>query len=118
VFTGFLSKPATAKTFNLGFSLCVIVTIVVSYHTFTSDLTLLMLPIVLVADHLEGGRGSRGWIRVALLGPILLLFLTPLHMFLAFYAHRYSLMAVVLLFWLGAVAREIASQTATSEAGQ
>jgi len=118
VFTGFLSKPATAKTFNLGFSLCVIVTVVVSYHTFTSDLSLLMLPIVLVADHLEGGRGSRGWIRVALLGPILLLFLTPLHMFLAFYAHRYSLMAVVLLFWLGAVAREIASQTATSEAGQ
>ena len=118
VFAAFLSKPATASTFNLGFSLCVIVTIVVSYHAFTSDLSLLMLPIVLVADHLEGGGGNRGLRRVALLGPILLLFLTPLHMFLAFYAHRYSLMGVVLLFWLGAVAREISSQTATSVAAQ
>jgi hypothetical protein len=118
VFTAFLSKPATAATFNLGFSLCMIVTIVVSYHTFTSDLSLLVLPVVLVADYLEGGRGNRGWTRVALLGPVLLLFLTPLHTFLAFYEHRYSLMAVVLLFWLGAVAREISSQTATSVEGQ
>jgi nitrate reductase NapE component len=118
VFAAFLSKPAMAPTFNLGFSLCVIVTIVISYHAFTSDLSLLVLPIVLVADHLEGGGGNCGWMRVALLGPVLLLFLTPLHMFLAFYAHRYSLMAVVLLFWLGAVAREISSQTATSVAGQ
>jgi nitrate reductase NapE component len=118
VFAAFLSKPAAATTFNLGFALCVLVTVVVSYHTFTSDLSLLMLPIVLVADHLAGGKGNRGWMRMALLGPVLLLLLSPLHMFLAFYAHRYSLMAVVLLFWLGAVAREISSQAPTGVAGQ
>jgi hypothetical protein len=67
-----------------------------------------------VADHLYKGGSLRGWTRAALLGPILLLFLPPLHLFLAFYEQRYGLMALVLLFWLGAVAWEISSQKAMS----
>jgi len=114
LFTAFLSKSAPATTFNLGFSLCAMVTVVVSYHTFAYDLSLLLLPIVLVADHVHEEGGVRGWNRAALLGPILLLFLPPLHLFLAFYERRYSLMALVLLFWLGAVAWEISSQRARS----
>jgi len=114
LFTAFLWKTAPAATFNLGFSLCVIVTVVVSYHTFAYDLSLLMLPVVLVADHLQGERGVRGWAGAALLGPILLLFLPPLHLFLAFYERRYGWMALVVLLWLGAVAWEISSQKARS----
>ena len=110
LFTAFLSKSATS--FNLGFSLCLMVTVVVSYHTFAYDLSLLMLPIVLIADHLHEESSVRGRTRAEVLGPILLLFLPPLHLFLAFYAQRYSLMALVLLFWLGAVAWEIASERA------
>jgi hypothetical protein len=110
--TAFLSKSVPATSFNLGFSLCVIVAVVVSYHTFAYDLSLLLLPVVLVADHLYKGGSLRGWTRAALLGPILLLFLPPLHLFLAFYEQRYGLMALVLLFWLGAVAWEISSQKA------
>ncbi|HXY10743.1 MAG TPA: glycosyltransferase family 87 protein [Terriglobales bacterium] len=114
LFAAFRWNTTAAATFNCGFSLCVIATILVSYHTFAYDLSLLMLPIALVTDHLEADRGIHGWTRVALLGPVLLLFLTPLHMFLAFYEQRYSLMAVLLVVWLGAVAREISSQRATS----
>ena len=54
----------------------------------------------------------QGRTRAALLGPILL-FLPPLHLLLAFYKQRYSVMALVLLFWLGAVAWEIAGERAT-----
>ena len=114
LFTAFLGKSAPATTFNLGFSLCVMVALVVGYHTFAYDLSLLMLPIVLVADHLDEEGGVRGWMWLALLAPILLLFLAPLHWFLAFYERRYSLMALVLLFWLGAVAWEISSQRTRS----
>jgi Glycosyltransferase family 87 len=113
--TAFLSKGAPGTTFNLGFSLCVVVTLVVGYHTFAYDLSLLMLPLVLVADQLHRDSTIRGWTRAALLGPMLLLFLPPLHLFLAFYAQRYSWMALVLLFWLGGVAWEIASERAMSE---
>ena len=112
--TAFLWNTAAASTFNLRFSLCLIATVLVSYHTFAYDLSLLMLAIALVADYLEAGGGMHGWTRVALLGPVLLLFLTPLHLFLAFHAQRYGLMAVVLSFWLGAVAWEISSQGKTS----
>jgi hypothetical protein len=114
LFTAFLSKATAASTFNLGFSLCLIATVLVSYHTFPYDLSLLLLATAVVADHLGGDRQIRGWTALALAGPALLLFLTPFHLFLAFYAQRYSLMAVVLLFWLGAVAWEISSQGARS----
>lgn len=107
LFTASKWKTDTGTGFNLGFSLCVIVTILVSYHAVVYDLSLLVLPMALILDHVRQDESLRGGMRVALLGPVFLLFFTPLQIFLSLFAQRYSLMALVLLFWLGAVAREI-----------
>jgi len=115
-------KTTTLAEFDLGFSLCVVVTVLVGYHTLAYDLSLLLLPITLTLYHLFGKRepagdtGSGKYERVNdaggaglyLLIPILLLFLSPLHVFLAMRNEHYNVFAVVLLFWCWALSREIA----------
>lgn len=100
-------KANNTASFNLGFALCVIVTVLVGYHAFAYDLSLLMLPVALVTNHIFDKHMILDWRRWALIGPILLLFLTPLQMLLALRSGRYSLMALVLLFWVWGIAREI-----------
>jgi len=101
-------KMSEAVIFDLGFSLCVIITIVVGYHAFAYDLSLLLVPVLLVMNFCsERDTGMSQW---ALVGPILILFLTPLQMFLGLHSARYSLVALVLLVWAWGIAREISRQ--------
>ncbi len=57
------------RQFVLGFSLCLTVTIITSYHMLTHDLSLLILPILLVAEQLVSGEivGPRAasWSRLS-----------------------------------------------------
>ena len=100
-------RTGDPSAFDLEFSAYVIVAILVSYHAFAYDLTLLILPVVLVANRLFEGHVIQDWSRLALLGPLFFLFLTPLQMALALRAGRYGLMAVVLLVLLWGITREI-----------
>ncbi len=45
-------KMDDRTTFDLGFALCMIVTVLVSYHTLAYDLSLLLLPVALTIQHL------------------------------------------------------------------
>lgn len=114
-------KTTSLAEFDLGFSLCVVVTVLVGYHTLAYDLSLLLLPITLTVHHLFGNREPAGdtgggnhkrldnaWrAGLFLLIPILLLSLSPLHAFLAMRNGHYNLFALVLLFWCWALSREI-----------
>jgi len=106
-FSAFRWKATNTTAFDLRFSLCVIVTVLAGYHTFAYDLSLLILPIALVANHVLETNPIGGWSRITLVGPLLLLFFTPLQMFLYIRNGHYNLMALVLLFWGWGVAREI-----------
>jgi hypothetical protein len=104
-------KTTSTAEFDLGFSLCVVVTVLAGYHTLAYDLSLLLLPITLTIYHLLENRESAGDTKRAALFlfiPILLLFLSPLHAFLAMRSEHYNLFALVLLFWCWVLSREIA----------
>lgn len=100
---------STGTSLDLGFSVCVIVTVLVSYHAFAYDLTLLLLPVFFVTQHLQSDP-VRGLTRVGLAVPILILFLSPLQMVLWLRYGQFNLLTPVLLFWWWAIARKISRQ--------
>src|SRR6185437_4584080 len=101
-------KVTTEGTaFDLGFALAVVSTILVSYHANTYDLSLLFLPVLLLINHLAGADLKPEWGRIVLVGPMLLLFLSPLQMLLLQKYGKLSLLAPVLLLWAWGLASEI-----------
>lgn len=93
--------------FDLGFSLAVVTTVLVGYHVLPHDLCLLLLPVLLVANHFpELAQSGK---RIALLAPIGVLFFTPVHMLLWFRYGQFSLLAPVLLLWWWGIAQEISA---------
>lgn len=69
-------------SFGLDFSLAVAVSLIVSYHLWTHDLTLLLLPLLLVSEALLEGSLARS-ARSVLLPVVVLLFFSPLAVLLA-----------------------------------
>jgi hypothetical protein len=100
-------ETATDAKFDLVFSLIIVVTVLVSYHALAYDLSLLLLPTLLVLSHLQTSVATRK--PFALLAPILILFFGPLLMFLSFRTHQSSLLALVLLFWVWGLSHEMSS---------
>jgi len=105
-------RTASRTEFDLSFSLCIVVTLLVSYHTLPYDLSLLLLPVVLTMLYLFRNRhmgrpNMDRRSRLMLIIPPALLFFSPLHMFLEMRTSRYNLFALVLLFWCWALFREI-----------
>jgi Glycosyltransferase family 87 len=101
-----LWRPTNGEgDFDLGFSVSVITTVLVSYHSFIYDLSLLLLPFLILANHFQAIRESDAWTRWALVAPAVLLFLSPLQIVLAFRYARAGLLVPVLLWWLWGIAR-------------
>jgi Glycosyltransferase family 87 len=100
-----VAREGTA--FDLGFALALVTTILVSYHANTYDLSLLFLPVMLLANHLAGAESKNEWNRIALVGPMLLLFVSPIQMLLLQKYGKLSLLAPVLLLWAWGLASEI-----------
>lgn len=104
VWVGVRNKNMTGRVADLIFCQAVIVSVLVSYHAFAYDLSLLLLPIFLLASQESAPRVSR-W---AMLGPGLLLLFVPLYPLLWLQWHALSLLAIVLLVWTWGLDREIA----------
>ncbi len=88
-----LGRSLSAKTFDLGFSLAMVVSILVSYHLQLHDLSLLLIPFILVLRRLLKGEIGAGRRRLAMYGVIVLFYLSPFYLLLM----RRGLM--YLLFW-------------------
>jgi len=95
----------TGANFDLSFSLIMVVTVLVSYHALAYDLSLLLLPILLVLNYLQTSASGRR--PFALLAPVCVLFFGPLLMFFSFRTRQSSLLALVLLFWVWGLRHEI-----------
>jgi hypothetical protein len=95
-----------ADHLDLAFSLAVVTTVLVGYHTMTYDLSLLILPVLLVTNY-GLGDGARLRNHFALIAPVVLLFFPPLYLLLHSRYNRLHLFALVLVLWAVALAREI-----------
>jgi hypothetical protein len=93
------------QRFNLAFASTLILAVVISYHAYAYELTVLLLAIVLLLDgsYLMELKSRRG---AVLFAPPLLLYLTPLWMVLWFRLNALFILAPVLLLWGWAVVRE------------
>jgi Glycosyltransferase family 87 len=98
---------------DLGFSLCVIVAVLCGYYAFAYDLSLLILPVVLVLNHVGESQRTALWRNTALVGPIFVLFCTPLQMFLISHHELFSWMTAAVLLWGWAIARETSTTSSS-----
>jgi hypothetical protein len=105
----------TKDLFDLKFSLAAITTVLVSYHAMVYDLSVLMLPVLLLANDVLGKVKLRGYRSVLVITAMAIFFFAPLQVVLSTRDHRSALLGWVLLLWLTAVAIEISFQTASRE---
>lgn len=98
--------------FDLSFSLATVATVLLSYHVLAHDLCLLLLPLLLLANDFQQSGLPKGGRGVALVGPMVVLFLSPVLMLLWFRYGQFSLLAPVLLLWLFGISRELVDRAA------
>jgi Glycosyltransferase family 87 len=95
--------------FGLGFSLCLTVTIIASYHLLVHDLSLLILPILLIAELLVSGEIG-GHARHILIASLVALFLTPLYAVLQFSLRETNLMVFAVAMFAAGTAIALTSK--------
>ena len=77
------------------------------------DLSLLMVPVLLLANHLLAQEKSRGYRNVLTIMAMATFFFAPLQLFLSLRHHRSAPLGWVLLLWLSAIAGEISFRTSS-----
>jgi len=96
-----------SRLLRLGIASAVIAALLVGYSTNTYDLSLLIVPLALVADYCERESPDRPLLKNRLTLPALPLLISPLWFFLWMRWERIHLIAIFLLWWLFAIRREI-----------
>ncbi|MGA8502770.1 MAG: glycosyltransferase family 87 protein [Candidatus Sulfotelmatobacter sp.] len=101
--------------FDLQFSLAMVAAVLASYHAFPYDLSLLVIPVLLVVNYAIETASLQRYRNWALMLPVGLLFLTPIYMLLWIRLDHFNLFATVLLLWMWGIAREISSRSESPE---
>jgi len=107
---GDLDKP---EAWNAGFSVALVVTFLVGYHSYTHDMTILLLPVLITFDRLLKPEPPR---RDVLLLILLAVLFSPLCLYMTLYVSHQTVFALVLLLFAWAVASS-AEPTRPSEIG-
>ncbi len=110
-------REQAGRRFVLGFSLCLTVTIITSYHMLTHDLSLLILAILLLAELLVSGE-IVGPARRILVASIAVLFLTPLYAVLQFWLREMNLMVFAVATFAAGTAIAVTSKRVGEHAAQ
>ena len=111
-------RTGSSGQFNLQFSLAMVAAVLASYHAFPYDLSLLVIPLLLVVSHAIETASLHRYRNLALVLPAALLFLTPLYMLLWLRLDHFNLFALVLLLWTWGIAREISPDPGLQETSQ
>lgn len=96
--------------FNLCFACAVMASVLAGYSTNTYDLSLLIVPVVLVADYVAEMSP-----KSSLLVPVIPLLISPIWFFLWLRWERINVMAFFLVWWLFAIRGEIVRKRVTQE---
>ncbi len=91
--------PEPDEQMDLVFSLNLVVTLLVSYHMYLHDASLLILPILLVANRIFSGAGMETRLSRTFGGVILPFFLTPLCVLLMFWYEQTNLLSIPMLIF-------------------
>jgi hypothetical protein len=101
---------------DLVFSQAMVATFLVSYHAFAYDLSVMLLPILLViALTLANNWDANRWPGVALTAPIGFLLFAPIFLGLLLPFHAMNLVAIVLLLWMWGMSRGISRPQAVPQ---
>jgi hypothetical protein len=109
------NPSSSGGVLDLVFSLTVVVLVLVSYHALIYDLSMLLLPILFLANRFPALSSAPGWTRAALFIPILVLFFSPLQMDLWFHSGPKILLPPLLTFWIWGMWREISREARLSQ---
>lgn len=88
-----------------GFSLCVLVTFLTGYHGYNQDMTILFLPVMLMADQVIAGKIGKIRISWTVRLCLVLMFCTPLYLILTLHFQHENLFALVLMALAWSVAK-------------
>lgn len=91
---------------ELYFALASVTALLISYHAFSHDLVLLVIPLVVVVNLISEAE-FRSSFDPALVLPVVLLLTTPFYFVLWLYLFHLNLIALVLLLWLPAIRMHI-----------
>jgi Glycosyltransferase family 87 len=97
----------SSRPFELRFSLAVVIAVLVSWHTNAHDLSLLILPLVLLADYSQSFLKTAPKRKLTLMLPALPLLVSPLWVALWLKSAKLNLISVLLLWWCWEIGREI-----------
>src|SRR5215469_3458854 len=101
-------RARRSGSLGLGFSLALVATVLTSYHAFMYDLALLLWASILVLNYVRDRAGNPDAVSLWLmLGPVGLLFSTPLLMLLWLRMGRLNILAAILALWLYGIAKEV-----------
>jgi len=106
------SQPARLE---LQFSLAIVVSGLIGWHTNAHDLSLLVLPLVLIMDYCVSTLSGQPRRRLALLLPVLPLLISPLWIVLWLVIHKVNLMVIPLLWWAWNIGRELSRGSPSAE---
>lgn len=98
-----LTQP---ERWSTGFSIAVVTTYLVGYHGYNTDLSIVLLPVLITFNHLL--ESERSGINTALRTILVIMFLSPVYLLLTLVYEKQRLFALVLLafvFCLAAAAR-------------
>jgi len=113
--TALICRRIGTNLFDPKFSLAGVTTVLVSYHAMMYDLSLLMLPVLLLANQLLAEDKFRRCRNILTIVGIATFFFAPLQVLLSLRYHRSAPLGWVLLLWLSGIAWEISFRTSSRE---
>jgi hypothetical protein len=115
LFAAMKGREASAwKKLDLQFSLAIAVAGLIAWQTNMHDLSLLVLPLVLIVDHCLRTLAQEPRRRLFLLLPVLPVLISPLWIVLWLVGGAVNLMALPLLWWVWEISKEIAHDRAAA----
>jgi hypothetical protein len=85
---------------SLPYAIGLVATVLLSYHIYVHDLSVLFLAILIVVEFLRTGPAIPAWIKKSLYGCIAVLFCSPVYLVLTLRYEQLQLLAWVLLAFL------------------
>jgi len=104
-------KIANGSLFPWQFALAVVTTVIVSYHSLGYDLSILLLPVVLLVHELRKESRPREWSGIVIMAAVAVLFFSPPQLLLLLRSNRLALVGWAVLLWMVGIAGQISART-------
>lgn len=108
-------KIGSASLFPWQSALAVVTTVIVSYHSLGYDLSILLLPILLVVGREPGASRFREWPGWLIIFAVAVLFFSPLQLFLLLRSNRLALVGWAVLLLMVGIAGQISRLPASRD---